>query len=65
MALTAENALNFPQRRLDRIGESSNTRGVIVKSAELTGISDYNIYIYILPLYFECYAPNNFVRWAA
>ena len=28
MALAAENSLNSPQRRWDRIGESSNTRGV-------------------------------------
>ena len=41
MALAAENVLNSPQRRWDCIRESSNTKGVIVKSAELNGIPDY------------------------
>ena len=41
MALVAENVLNSPQKRWDRIRERSNTRGVNCESAELDGISDY------------------------
>ena len=50
MALAAENALNYPQRKWDRIRESSSAKGVIIKSAEPTGISDYkhlHLYLFI------------------
>ena len=41
MALAVENALNSPQRRCDRIRESSNTRGVNCEVCWTHGLSDY------------------------
>ena len=45
MALAAENALNSPQKRLDRIREREREfqyqRCKIVKSAEVKAMSDY------------------------
>ena len=58
MALAAENALLYPQRRRDRIRDRSNNRGVKCKAAELTGTSDSKPLQLHLHLYALCVVFN-------